>query len=54
MTPDELERLTTLKARRDAAKRAGCPTVFVYCVYAICEISKQVEKRNKDKLRLTP
>jgi hypothetical protein len=54
MTPDELSRLAALKARRDAAKRAGCPTVFVYCVYAICKISKQVEKRNKDKLRLTP
>jgi hypothetical protein len=54
MTPDELERLATLKARRDAAKRAGCPTVYIHCVYAICEISKQVEKRNKDKLRLTP
>jgi hypothetical protein len=47
MTPDELSRLAALKARRDAAKRAGCPTVFVYCVYAICKISADVRSRQK-------
>jgi hypothetical protein len=47
MTPDELERLTTLKARRDAAKRAGCPTVYIHCVYAICAITDTVRRRQK-------
>jgi len=47
MTPDELARLRTLKARRDAAKRAGCPTVFAYCVYAICAITDTVRRRQK-------
>ena len=47
MTPDELERLAALKARRDAANRAGCPTVYIHCVYAICKISADVRRRQK-------
>lgn len=47
MTPDELERLHTLKQRRDAAKRSGCVTTYIHCVYAICAITDAVRRRRK-------